>query len=75
MSIACKCERCGKFYEPNKDDEVQLPVEASSLKFNMITLNYMNYETDNLGWIGFTRIDICPECADSFTKWWIGSDE
>ena len=75
MSIACKCERCGKFYEPNKDDEAQLPVEASPLKFNMITLNHMNYENDNLGWIGFTRIDICPECADSFTKWWMGSDE
>lgn len=75
MSIACKCERCGKFYEPNKDDEAQLPVEASPLKFNMITLNHMNYENDNLGWIGFTRIDICPACAHSFVEWWTGSDE
>lgn len=75
MSIACKCERCGKFYEPNKDDEAQLPVEASYSKFNVITLNYKDYETNELDWIGFTRIDICPECAHSFVKWWMGSDE
>lgn len=75
MSIACKCERCGKFYEPNKDDEAQLIVEASPLKFNSITLNYKKYETKNLDWVGFSRIDICPECAHSFTKWWMGSDE
>lgn len=75
MSIACKCERCGKFYEPNKDDEAQLPVETSPLKFNTITLNYKCYETDNLDWVGFTQIDICPECAHSFVKWWMGSDE
>lgn len=75
MSIACKCERCGNFYEPNKDDEERIPVEASPLKFNAITLNYKDYETNSLDWIGFTRIDICPTCAHSFVEWWIGSNE
>lgn len=75
MSIACKCERCGKFYEPNQDDEACTPVEVSPLNFNTITLNYKNYENDSFKWIGFNRIDICPACAHSFVEWWIGSDK
>lgn len=74
MSVACKCERCGKFYEPNQDDEAYVPTGANFLTFNTITLNHKNYENDSLNWIGFSRIDICPACAHSFTKWWTNPD-
>lgn len=68
MSIACKCERCGKFYDPNKKDEVLVPNQVNT--FNAITLNYKNYKNDSYTNVGFTRMDICPACALSFAKWW-----
>lgn len=70
MSIACKCERCGKFYDPNKN-EMTVPDQANSrITFNVITLNHKNYKNDSINNVGFTRVDICPECAYSFTRWW-----
>ena len=75
MSIACKCERCGKFYDPNKDDEALVPIKQSILKFNAITLDCKNYKNNSNNWNEFTRIDICPACAHSFVEWWMGSDE
>lgn len=72
MSIACKCERCGKFYEPNDKNEVTPPNQVNSrVTFNAITLNHENYKTDSSNHVGFTRMDICPECARSFNMWWI----
>lgn len=71
MSIACKCERCGKFYDPNQKDEATVPNQVSSrITFNAITLNRENYKNDSSTHVGFTRMDICPECARSFTMWW-----
>ena len=75
MSIACKCERCGKFYDPNQKDEVSIPNQVDSrFTFNAITLNHKNYRDDNYNNVGFTRMDICPACAYSFTKWWTNPD-
>lgn len=75
MSIACKCERCGKLYEPIKSDEVPTPNQASPRNtFNAITLNHKDYNNDSCTHVGFTRMDICPACAHSFAKWWAGSD-
>lgn len=71
MSIACKCKRCGKFYDPNQKDEVSVQNQVNSrIKFNAITLNYENYKNDSCSHVGFTRMDICPVCARSFTMWW-----
>jgi hypothetical protein len=70
MSIACKCERCGKFYDPNQKDEATIPNQASHITFNAITLNHKDYRNDSYNNVGFTRMDICPECARSFTMWW-----
>ena len=75
MAVACKCERCGSFYEPNQNDEACVPTGVRSLDFNTITLNYKNYENDSLDWVGFSRMDICPACAHSFTKWWTNPDD
>lgn len=74
MSIACKCERCGKLYEPNQNDEACVPTEVRPLEFNAITLNHKDYKNDSLTYVGFSRIDICPSCAHSFTKWWTNLD-
>lgn len=74
MSVACKCERCGKFYEPNQGDEAYVPTGANLLTFNIITLSYKNYKTNGLDYVGFNQTDICPECAHSFTKWWTNPD-
>lgn len=74
MSVACKCERCGKFYEPNQGDEAYVPTGANLLTFNVITLSYKNYKTNGLDYVGFNQTDICPECAHSFTKWWTNPD-
>lgn len=71
MSIACKCERCGKFYDPNQKDEATVPNQVSSrITFNAITLNHKDYNNDSYNNVGFTRMDICPICARSFTMWW-----
>lgn len=71
MSIACKCERCGKFYDPNQKDEATVPNQVSSrITFNAIMLNRENYKNDSSAYVGFTRMDICPECARSFNMWW-----
>ena len=75
MSISCKCERCGKFYDPNQKDEVTVPNQVGSrITFNAITLNRKDYKNDSYNNVGFTRIDICPACALSFTKWWASPD-
>lgn len=74
MSVACKCERCGKFYEPNQDDEACVPTGANLLTFNTITLNHKDYKNDSLAYVGFSQMDICPVCAHSFTKWWTNPD-
>mgnify|MGYP004457703953 CR=1 FL=1 len=74
MSIACKCERCGKFYEPNQNDEACVPTIAKPVEFNAITLVYKDYKINNVAFVGFSRMDICPECAHSFTKWWTNPD-
>lgn len=72
MSIACKCERCGKFYEPNNKNEINPPNQVNSrITFNAITLNHKDYKNDSVNNVGFTRVDVCPECARSFTIWWI----
>lgn len=82
MSIACKCERCGKLYEPNNDYEACVPTEVRPVEFNTVTLNHKNYKNDSVAYVGFSQMDICPVCAHSFTKWWTnpypivdGSDE
>lgn len=74
MSRACKCDRCGKFYEPNQNDEACVPTAVRPLEFNTITLNHKDYENGNVDYVGFSRIDICPACAHSFTKWWTNPD-
>lgn len=74
MSIACKCERCGIFYEPNRNDEVCVPAQISPLTFNTITLNHKDYQKDSITYVGFSRIDICPACARSFAMWWTNPD-
>ena len=75
MSIACKCERCGKFYDPNQKDEATVPNQVGScITFNAITLNHKDYSNDSYNNVGFTRMDICPTCARSFTMWWINPE-
>lgn len=75
MSIACKCERCGKFYDPNQKDESTVPNQLGSrITFNTITLNHKDYRNDSSNYVGFTRMDICPTCARSFTMWWINPE-
>lgn len=70
MSVACKCERCGEFYIPNNNDEAYVPVNGSLNTFNAITLERWNYKTDGYKHVGFTSMDVCPECAASFDNWW-----
>ena len=74
MSIACKCERCGKLYEPNLDDEACVPTEVRPLAFNNVTLNHMTYKNNKNVYVGFSNMDICPACARSFTRWWTNPD-
>lgn len=74
MAIACKCERCGKFYEPNKNDEAHVPTQTESFTFNTITLNRKNYFNDGVNRVGFTQMDICPTCARAFTMWWVNPE-
>lgn len=74
MSVACKCERCGEFYIPNQGDEACVPNYLNSRTFNAITLNDKNYEKDSLAYVGFSQVDICPKCAQSFVEWWTSSD-
>mgnify|MGYP004455230713 CR=1 FL=1 len=73
MAIACKCERCGKFYEPNQNNEACVPTQTKSFVFNTITLNHKNYSNDSVTRVGFTQMDICPTCALSFAMWWVNS--
>lgn len=71
MSIACKCERCGKFYIPNQDDEITIPSGFSHQTFNRITLLHYDYAKDSEYSTCFRRVDICPKCAESFISWWL----
>ena len=63
MSIACKCERCGKFYDPNQKDEATIPNQASRITFNTITLNHKDYKNVSYNNVGFTRMDIHLICG------------
>lgn len=71
MSTACKCERCGEFYLPNKDDEAIVPNGSEIENFNKISLVNHDY-ANNSGWnTSFKYMDICPKCAHSFNHWWM----
>lgn len=52
MSVACKCERCGKFYESNQDDEACVPTKVRPVEFNTVTLNHKDYKNDSLAYVG-----------------------
>lgn len=58
MSLAKKCDRCGKFYEfykikGNNDFNGVATIEI---------LNNRNYHSKDI-------LDLCSECRDSFDEW------
>lgn len=59
MSLAKKCDRCGKLYEIYK-------VKGSNKDFNGVAtieiLNNRNYQGKDI-------LDLCSECRDSLDEW------
>lgn len=59
MSLARKCDRCGKLYEIYK-------VKGSNKDFNGVeTIEILN----NRNYQGKDIFDLCLECRDSFDEW------
>ena len=54
MSVAIKCDRCGKFFEAPKYGEKK-----------RIRLRYQDINDVVEG----NDYDLCPECDDEFKKW------
>lgn len=60
MSLAKKCDRCGKYY-------THKTVDIRGFKVNAIAL--YDRETDNRSFMTRNVIDLCPMCLESFDGW------
>lgn len=60
MSMARKCDRCNKLFEPN-------------IKTNGFSGVYVKvvaaYEKSGIGLETIVEADLCKECAERFEKW------
>jgi hypothetical protein len=56
MSIAYKCDRCGKFYDENSKNHAGEP-----RIFTTCSISSSKYDH---------RADLCEECYESFMEWW-----
>lgn len=74
---AKKCDRCGKLYEQNEDrPSVRFKFkevygaedlnEAAIAKRQLQEVHIKAYSTE---------LDLCPECKESFKKWWESDDK
>ena len=59
MSLAKKCDRCGKFY-----DEYNFARDDKNIN-GIMTLNL----DDQDDYYAHDPLDLCPSCKDSFEKW------
>ena len=59
MSMAKKCDRCGKLYEP-KQELSDKELRKGAWRFNIIRDDHP---------YGETRIDLCDSCRDLFYFW------
>ena len=75
---AKKCDRCGKLYEKNEDrPSVRFKFKevygAEDLKKETIAKRQQEeaYIRSSLN----GAVDLCPDCIDSFKKWWESDDK
>lgn len=60
MADAKRCDRCGKYY---------------SIPISYPVVNLVDDSTMQIWHIGNNRIvDLCPDCWESFEKWWGSSN-
>lgn len=59
MSVAKKCDRCGRFYE-----EYNIKNDSSNIN-GIMKLNVDRHQK----YFGHDVIDLCPECTESFKRW------
>lgn len=60
MTLAKKCDRCGKYFELKDSRQIDWP-----------TIRYRNHEKRSII-EGDVNYDICPECQTSFERWMKG---
>lgn len=52
---AKKCDRCGKLYEPEKEDRKRI-------EYKVVRITYKNSRYKK-------TLDFCPECEESLKEW------
>lgn len=60
MSMARKCDRCGKLYEPYNMDK-RYPEGPNGIVLANIDYKQQCYT--------ISKSDLCPECMESFNNW------
>lgn len=61
MSLACKCDRCQKFFSPsNKQSKNRI----TRIKVGLFSLN-----NDNRGPMDYKDYDLCDSCAEALEVW------
>ena len=60
MSLAKKCDRCGKLYE-------HYPIDKISGNYNAI--RFVRMDISGVVDIEKKPMDLCPECMSSFDSW------
>lgn len=61
MSLAKKCDRCGKLYEHYKKDK-----EGNDCYNALYPVCFDEAKNHHVRW---NSKDLCPECRDSFDEW------
>ena len=76
---ACKCDRCGEYYDEYKRDIADLPEELidpnKKCRGDYINGLVLEGYNDNTGIRGNSmHIDLCPECMEKLISFLDGSD-
>lgn len=78
MSAACKCDRCGRYYERGTDHEsVTIEVHGGMFRGSDISFTFLAWEKDSTnGWLQQVKrsenVDLCPDCLREFYEWFVG---
>lgn len=59
MSMACKCDRCGKYLKLDSENRCKI------IKIGVNLLNEVNYGKCDINRV----LDLCNECHESLLKW------
>lgn len=59
MSLACKCDRCQKFFSPSNKQH----------RTTRIRVGLFSLDIDNRGPIDYKDYDLCDSCAEALELW------